>query len=198
MLKNFLGALWASKYELNPLKTRIRTRCPPLGVHIEYYTWLFRTFNRLIEKHAARLGVKPELYLISHVLLARIVSESKTPQERDQWLAMVDQKHGRKVPFVIVENNEKAYVEMFGGDRIASLGGRGGSCTCAMRRIASINNNWCHGGLGGDRAYERDCQTHIVEAGGFGAMGYIFEWTNTEPFAYLAAQHLWRNRGIPG
>ena len=29
-------------------------------------------------------------------------------------------------------------------------------------------------------------------------MGYIFEWTNTEVFGYLAAQHLWRNRGIPG
>ena len=50
----------------------------------------------------------------------------------------------------------------------------------------------------GDLAYERDCQKHIFEAGGFGAMGYIFEWTNTEVFAYLAAQHLWRNRGIPG
>ena len=52
--------------------------------------------------------------------------------------------------------------------------------------------------MGGDLAYERDCQKHIFQAGGFGAMGYIFEWTNTEVFAYLAAQHLWRNRGIPG
>ena len=52
--------------------------------------------------------------------------------------------------------------------------------------------------MGGDLAYERDCQKHILEAGGFGAMGYIFEWTNTEVFGYLGAQHLWRNRGIPG
>jgi hypothetical protein len=89
-------------------------------------------------------------------------------------------------------------VEIFGKERIASLGGRGGSCTNGMRRIASVNNNWLHGGMGGDLAYERDCQQHICDAGGFGAMGYIFEWTNTEVFGYLAAQHLWRNRGIPG
>jgi len=188
---------WAGKYGFKSVKDTDQNN-PPLGVHIEYYTWLFRTFDRLIQKHARRLGREPEIYLISHVLLARIVNESKTPQERDQWLAMVDEKHGRKVPFVIVENNEKAYVDMFGGDRIASLGGRGGSCTCAMRRIASVNNDWYTGPFGADLAYERDCQKHIVQAGGFGSMGYIFEWTNTEVFAYLAAQHLWRNRGILG
>jgi hypothetical protein len=80
---------------------------------------------------------------------------------------------------------------------VASLGGRGGSCTCAMRRIASVNNNWTAGGMGGDLAYERDCQRRIVQAGGFGAMGYIFEWTNTEVFGYLAAQYLWNHAGIP-
>ena len=167
-------------------------------MHIEYYAWLFRTFDRLIQKHAKRLGREPEIYLISHFLLARIVNESKTPEERQKWLAMVDEKQGRKVPLIIVEDKEPAYVEMFGGERIASLGGRGGSCTNAMRRIASVNNNWCPGGMGGDLAHERASQKRIHDAGGFGAMGYIFEWTNTEVFAYLAAQHLWRNAGIPG
>ena len=102
------------------------------------------------------------------------------------------------MPFVITEADERAYVGLLGKDRVASLGGRGGSCTNAMRRIASVNNNWLHGGMGGDLAYERDCQIRIHQAGGFGAMGYIFEWTNTEVFGYLAAQHLWRNAGIPG
>ena len=188
---------WAKKYGYKSVKETDQNN-PPLGVHIEYYCWLFRSFDELIQKHAAKQGKSPEIYLISHVLLARIVNESKTKEERDQWLAMVDEKHGRKVPFIITESNEKAYVDMFGGDRIASLGGRGGSCTNAMRRIASVNNDWCAGGMGGDLAYERECQKHIVQAGGFGAMGYIFEWTNTEVFAYLAAQHLWRNAGIPG
>ena len=102
------------------------------------------------------------------------------------------------MPFIIVEDKEAAYVKLFGGDRVASLGGRGGSCTNAMRRIASVNNNWCAGGMGGDLVHERNCQNQIVQAGGFGAMGYIFEWTNTEVFGYLAAQYLWRNAGIPG
>ncbi len=65
---------------------------------------------------------------------------------------MVDEKQGRKVPFIITEDEEQPYVELFGGDRIASLGGRGGSWTCAMRRIASVNNNWCPGGMGGGLA----------------------------------------------
>lgn len=188
---------WATTYGFQSVE-QTDPNNPPLGVHIEYYTWLFRTFDRLIQKHAKRLGIEPEIYLISHFLLARIVNESKTAEERNKWLAMVDEKQGRKVPFIITEDKESAYVEMFGGDRVASLGGRGGSCTNAMRRIASVNNNWVHGPMGADLAYERDCQKHIYEAGGFGAMGYIFEWTNTEVFGYLAAQHLWRNAGIPG
>ena len=102
------------------------------------------------------------------------------------------------VPFIIFEADEDKYVSFLGRDRVASLGGRGGSCTNAMRRIASINNNWSYGPMGGDLAYERQCQKHIFEAGGFGAMGYIFEWTNTEVFGYLAAQYLWRNAGVPG
>jgi hypothetical protein len=191
---------WAKTYGYKSVAETDQNN-PPLGVHIEYYCWLFRTFDRLIQKHAKRLGRdregEPEIHLISHFLLARIVNESKTPEERKKWLALVDEKHGRKVPFIIVEDKEAAYVEMFGGDRVASLGGRGGSCTNAMRRIASVNNNWCAGGMGGDLAYERNCQNRIVKAGGFGAMGYIFEWTNTEVFAYLASQHLWRNAGIP-
>jgi hypothetical protein len=188
---------WAKTYGYTSVAQTDQNN-PPLGVHIEYYAWLFRTFDRLIQKHAKRLGRESEIYLISHFLLARIVNESKTAVERDKWLALVDEKQGRKVPFVIVEDKEAAYVKMFGGERVASLGGRGGSCTNAMRRIASVNNNWCAGGMGGDLAYERACQNRIVQAGGFGAMGYIFEWTNTEVFAYLAAQYLWRNAGIPG
>jgi hypothetical protein len=188
---------WAKQYGFKSVADT-NPSAPPLGVHIEYYAWLFRTFDELIQKHAKRLNREPpEIYLISHFLLARIVNESKTKEERDKWLAMVDEKQKRKVPFVIVEDKEAAYVEMFGGDRVASLGGRGGSCTNAMRRIASVNNNWCAGGMGGDLIWERDAQTRIVKAGGFGAMAYIFEWTNTEVFGYLGAQYLWRNAGIP-
>ena len=171
---------------------------PPLGVQVEYYSWLFKIFDEMIQKHAAQAGRPQEIYLISHVLLSRMVSESKTQAERDKWFAYIDEKQGRKVPFIILEADEEKYVSFLGRDRVASLGGRGGSCTNAMRRIASINNNWCGGGMGGDLAYERQCQKHIYEAGGFGAMGYIFEWTNTEVFGYLAAQYLWRNAGVPG
>src|SRR6266567_161818 len=188
---------WGSTYGFSSVRETNRNN-PPLGVHIEYYTWLFREFDRKIQKHSKRLGRDSEIYLISHILLARILAESKNTEERKKWFDMVDRKHGKPVPFVIGEWSEPLYVEIFGKERIASLGGRGGSCTNAMRRIASVNNNWLHGGMGGDLAYERDCQKHIFEAGGFGAMGYIFEWTNTEVFGYLAAQHLWRNRGIPG
>ncbi len=127
-----------------------------------------------------------------------MVSESKTQAERDKWFAYIDQKQGQNVRFIIMEADEEKYVSFLGHDRVASLGGRGGSCTNAMRRIASINNNWCGGGMGGDLAYERQCQKRIYEAGGFGAMGYIFEWTNTEVFGYLSAQYLWRNAGVPG
>jgi len=188
---------WGSTYGFSSVRETNKNN-PPLGVHIEYYTWLFREFDRKIQKHSKRLGRDSEIYLISHILLARIIAESKNTEERKKWFDMVDRKHGKQVPFVIGEWSEPLYVEIFGKERIASLGGRGGSCTNAMRRIASVNNNWLHGGMGGDLAYERDCQKHIFEPGGFGAMGYIFEWTNTEVFGYLAAQHLWRNRGIPG
>ena len=188
---------WASTYGFSSVH-ETNQNSPPLGVQVEYYTWLFREFDRRIQKHCQRLQRESEIYLISHVLLARIMAESKDAEERRKWFKLVDEKHGKAVPFVITESSEPLYVETFGRERIASLGGRGGSCTCAMRRIASVNNNWLHGGMGGDLAYERDSQRHIFEAGGFGAMGYIFEWTNTEVFGYLAAQHLWRNRGIPG
>lgn len=188
---------WAAKYGYSSVK-QTNADGPPLGVHIEYYTWLFRTFDRLVQTHARRLGRETQIYLISHVLLARVMAESKTQQELRQWIDLIDRKQGRKVPFVITESNEPAYVRLLGKDRVASLGGRGGSCTNAMRRIASVNNDWVQGAMGADLAYERDCQIRIKQAGGFGAMGYIFEWTNTEVFGYLAAQHLWRNAGIPG
>jgi hypothetical protein len=156
---------------------------PPLGVHVEYYAWLFKVFDEMIQKHAAQAGRPQEIYLISHILLSRMVSESKTQQERDKWFAYIDQKQGRQVPFIIFEADEEKYVSFLGRDRVASLGGRGGSCTNAMRRIASINNNWSMGPMGGDLAYERQCQKHIYEAGGFGAMGYIFEGPIPRPSA---------------
>lgn len=189
---------WAAQYGFRSAAETDANK-PPLGVHVEYYTWLFRTFDGLLRRHAREMGKpEPEVYLISHVLLSRIVSESRTQEERDRWFALIDRKHDRKVPFVILEADESKYVSFLGRDRVASLGGRGGSCTNAMRRIASINNNWVRGGMGGDLAYERQCQRRIFEAGGFGAMAYVFEWTNTEPFGYVGAQYLWRSAGIPG
>jgi len=188
---------WAKTYGFTSVADTDQNN-PPLGVHVEYYTWLFRQFDEMIQRHARRLGRNPEIYLISHILLSRVVSESKTKAERDTWFAYIDRKHGRKVPFVILEADESKYVGYLGRDRVASLGGRGGSCTCAMRRIAGVNNDWSGGGMGAGVDYERDCQRRIFEAGGFGAMGYIFEWTNTEVFGYIASQYLWRNSGVPG
>jgi len=188
---------WAKTYGFKSVAETDQNN-PPLGVHVEYYSWLFRVFDEMIQRHAAALGRPQEIYLISHVLLSRMVSESKTREERDTWFALIDKKQGRKVPFIILEADEPKYVSFLGRDRVASLGGRGGSCTNAMRRIASINNNWSFGPMGGDLAYERQCQKHLFEAGGFGAMGYVFEWTSTEVFGYLASQYLWRNAGVPG
>lgn len=190
---------WAKTYGFNSVAETDQNK-PPLGVHIEYYAWLFKQFDDMISHEAKALGRKGpvDIYLISHILLSRLVNESKTPEERDRWLALVDEKQGRKVPFVIFEGDEKKYVNIFGNDRVASLGGRGGSCTCAMRRIASVNNDWSYGSMGASVDYERDCQRRIFQAGGFGAMGYIFEWTNTEVFGYIAAQHLWKHAGVPG
>jgi hypothetical protein len=189
---------WAERYGFTSIADTDPNK-PPLGVHVEYYSWLFRTFDEMIQKRARELGqARPEIYLISHVLLSRMVGESKDQAERDGWFAYIDERQGRKVPFVILEADEKKYVSFLGHDRVASLGGRGGSCTCAMFRIASINNNWCGGGMGADLAYERACQKHLYEAGGFGAMAYIFEWSNTEVFGYIGSQYLWRNSGVPG
>ena len=189
---------WAKTYGFKSVAETNQNN-PPLGVHVEYYTWLFRTFDEMIQKHAKEFGQpSPEIHLISHILLSRMVSESKTQAERDKWFAYIDEKQGRKVPFIILEVDEPKYVSFLGQDRVISLGGRGGSCTCAMFRIASINNDWSRGPMGGDLAYERACQKRIYEAGGLGAMGYIFEWTNTEVFGYIASQYLWRNSGAPG
>ncbi|MDO8589525.1 MAG: glycoside hydrolase family 20 zincin-like fold domain-containing protein [Armatimonadota bacterium] len=189
---------WAEKYGFKSIAETNQSD-PPLGVQVEYYSWLFKTFDDLIRKNADELRrPDPEIYLISHVLLSRMVGESKTQAERDKWFAYIDEKQGRKVSFIILEADESKYVSFLGRDRVASLGGRGGSCTCAMRRIASVNNNWSNGPFGADLAYERACQKHIYEAGGFGAMAYVFEWTNTEVFGYLGSQYLWHNAGVPG
>ena len=67
---------------------------PPLGVQVEYYSWLFKTFDELIQKHAANAGRPQEIYLISHVLLSRMVAESETQAVRDKWFAYIDQKQG--------------------------------------------------------------------------------------------------------
>ena len=112
-------------------------------MHIEYYTWLYRRFAGSIRQHSQRLGRSAEIYLISHILLARVMAESATNEERRRWMRLIDEKHGEKVPFIIAESNEAQYVELLGAERVASLGGRGGSCTNAMRRIASVNKIGC-------------------------------------------------------
>ena len=188
---------WAERYGFSSVEETEATD-PPLGVHIEYYTWLFREFDRRIQEHGKRVGIEPEVYLISHMLMSRVISESAGDGEFRDWVKLIDEKQGRKVPYIMHESNEARYVDALGSGRIASLGGRGGSCTNAMRRIASVNNNWLHGGMGGDIVHDIDAQTRIREAGGLGAMGYVFEWTNTEVFGYIASQYLWKNAGPPG
>jgi hypothetical protein len=188
---------WAEKYGFKTVAGANPNK-PPLGVHVEYYTWLFREFDRLIRTHAKALGrPDPPIYLISHILLNRIMKESKDQQERAYWFGLIDQKHGRKVPFVLFEDNEKEYVKLLGKDRAATLGGRGGAAAGCFR-IANINNDRLHGDLGMDLAEERDKQRRMIEAGGYGAMAYIFNWTNSEVFGYLGAQYLWNPRGVPG
>jgi hypothetical protein len=188
---------WAGKYGFRSVADTDKHK-PPLGVQVEYYTWLFREFDQIIGKHAKALGrPDPAIYLISHILLNRIMKESKDQEERTHWFALIDQKHGRKVPFVLFEDNEKEYVRLLGKDRAATLGGRGGAAAGCFR-IANINNDRMHGDLGMDLAEERTKQQRMVEAGGFGSMAYIFQWTNTEVFAYLGAQYLWRHDGVPG
>jgi hypothetical protein len=188
---------WAKKYGFKSVAETDPNQ-PPLGVHLEYYAWLFREFNQSIQKHAKALGrPDPEIYLISHILLNRIMKESTDREERARWFALIDQKHGRKLPFVLFEDNEKEYVSLLGKNRAATLGGRGGAAAGCFR-IANINNDRMHGDLGMDLAEERDKQRRMIEAGGFGSMAYIFQWTNTEVFGYLGAQYLWRHDGVPG
>jgi hypothetical protein len=190
---------WAETYGFSSVK-ETDPHQPPLGVHVEYYTWLFRRFDEMIQRHGQRLhhALPVPVFLISHILANRIIDEVGDRQERKEWFELMDRRHGRRVPFVCHESNEREYVELLGADRVASLGGRGGSCTNAMRRIPSINNNWLRGPMGGDIVHDVLAQRRIHEAGGMGAMGYVFEWTNTEVFAYVAAQYLWRSAGVPG
>lgn len=188
---------WAAKYGFKSVAETNKNK-PPLGVHVEYYTWLFREFDRLIRKHAAALGrPEPPIYLISHILLDRIVKESKDAEERARWFALIDEKHGRKVPFVLFEDHEKEYVQQLGKERAATLGGRGGAAAGCWR-LANINNDRMHGDLGMDLAEERAKQRRMVEAGGLGSMIYTFQWSNTEVFGYLGAQYVWRHAGVPG
>ncbi|MGA2257276.1 MAG: hypothetical protein ABSG53_21685, partial [Thermoguttaceae bacterium] len=188
---------WAKQYRFRSVADTNKNS-PPLGVHVEYYAWLFREFDKRIQKHARELGRPPaEVFLISHILLDRIMKESKSREEQARWLALVDQKHGRKVPFVLFEDHEEDYVALLGKDRAATLGGRGGAAAGCFR-IASINNDRMHGDLGMDLAEERAKQRRMIEAGGLGGMAYVFQWSNTEVFGYLGAQHLWQHLGAPG
>ena len=188
---------WAREYGFRSVADTDQNK-PPLGVHVEYYSWLTREFDRLIRKHAKALGrPDPAMFLISHILLNRIMKESKDEAERAKWFALIDQKQGRKLPFVLFEDNEQEYVRLLGKDRVATLGGRGGAAAGCWR-ISNINNDRLHGDLGMDIAEDRAKQRRMVEAGGHGSMAYIFQWSNTEVFGYLGAQYLWRPGGVPG
>ena len=48
---------WAKKYGFKSVADTNNYR-PPLGVHVEYYTWLFRQFDQMIQKYAKRLGIQ--------------------------------------------------------------------------------------------------------------------------------------------
>jgi hypothetical protein len=188
---------WAKTYGFTSVAETDRNK-PPLGVHLEYYAWLFREFDRIIEKRAKEFGRRePEIYLISHFLVDRLMKESKSEEEQARWLALLDEKQGRKVPFVLLEDNEKEYVRFLGADRVSTLGGRGGA-HCGCFRIASINANRVHGCVGMNLAEDREAQQRTVEAGGFGGMAYTFQWTHTEAFGYAGAQYYWRHSGAPG
>ena len=189
---------WARTYGYSAV-SQTDQNAAPLGVHVEYLTWLFNQYNGAVQRRARELGLPPrEIYLVSHFLLARIIEESKTMERAREWLDRIDRKQGMKVQWIVVENHEADYVKLLGGDRVASLGGRGGSCTSAMRRIASINNNWEPGPMGTGIDWERGCHRRLIDAGGSGSIGYVLEWRLNEIFAYLASQYLWRHAGPPG
>jgi len=187
---------WAGEYGFSSVGETNRLK-PPLGVHLEYSTWLFREFDKLIQSEAQLLRVQPDIYLIAHILQDRIMRETKSVEDRTRWFGLIDKKHGRPLPYIIAEDHEKEYVQLLGGDRVATLGGRGGAAS-GFHRIASLNLDRSHGDIGMDLGEERDKQQRLCEAGGFGAMGYIFQWTSTEAFGYLAAQYQWRHLGVPG
>ncbi len=188
---------WAEEYGYSsPAETDANK--PPLGVHVEYYTWLFRQFDESIQRHAKRLGREPELYLISHFLLSRILGEAGSEEKAREWLKLVDEKQGHPVKYIVAEGTEPRFVELLGQDRVASLGGRGGSCLCAWRRMTGVNSNAVGGPMGASVDWERDCQRRVARAGGFGAMAYTFEWRSNEIYGYIGAQHLWNPIGVPG
>ncbi len=194
---NTFWAPWAEEYGFRSVADTDNNQ-PPLGVHVEYYTWLAREFDQIIRKHARALGrPDPDMYLISHILMNRIMKEGKDRADREKWFALIDRKQGRKLPFVLFEDNEEEYVRLLGKDRAATLGGRGGAAAGCWR-ISNINNDRVHGDLGVDIAEDRAKQRRMVAAGGFGSTAYIFQWTNTEVFGYLGAQYLWRPGGVPG
>ena len=54
---------WAEKYGFKSVADTDQNK-PPIGVHVEYYTWLFRQFDQMIQKHAQELGrPDPAMYL---------------------------------------------------------------------------------------------------------------------------------------
>jgi hypothetical protein len=162
------------------------------------YCWLTREFDGLIRNQAAQLGLpRPDVYLISHILLNRITIECKDTALREKWIAQIDQKQGRKFPFIVFEDNEKEYVRLLGEDRAITLGGRGGAAAGCWR-VCNVNNDRLHGDLGCDLAEDREKMRRMLAAGGAGSMAYIFQWSNTEVFGYLGSQYLWRSEGVPG
>jgi len=187
---------WAKTYGYTSRDQTDSNRAP-LGVHIEYYTWLFREFYDAIKRHWPK-RTEPEIYLVSHFVLLRVINESRTPEERARWLAMIDEGQGRQVPFVVNEADERKYVDLVGGGRIASLGGRGGACLSAWRRMTGVNNNMFPDSMGASVDWERDCKRRIHGAGGFGAMAYVLEWRSNEIFGYVGSQYMWRASGVPG
>lgn len=188
---------WAEMYGFRSVE-ETNANEPPLGVHVEYYAWLFRQFDASIQRHAARLGRVPEIRLISHFLLSRLLREGGSDEEVARWYALLDEKRGRAVDYIVAEGDEPRDVALLGGSRVASLGGRGGSCLSAWRRMTGVNNNAVPGPMGASIDWERDCQRRAHRAGAVGALAYVFEWRSNEVYGYLGAQHLWRPDGVPG
>jgi len=101
------------------------TNNAPLNAHAEYNTWLVHEYDSIIQQRWTELGHTTPMMirLVSHFLLARVMNESQSDAERQQWMALIDQKNGRRMPFVCAENSELGYVNLLGADRTSTLAG---------------------------------------------------------------------------